>query len=120
MKSLFLCIVIAAATGLFAQQQQGNQQAQQQSAAPGQPGPHVPTAKTPAEYQAFTTAAATTGGAAAEAAADDFATKFPQSELRENLYLKAMQEYQQQNLGPKILAMGEKVLAVNPENSTAL
>ena len=60
------------------------------------------------------------GGAASEKAANDFAQKYPQSELRAYLYSKAMHDYQSENNPGKMLAMGEKVLALDPENSIAL
>ncbi|MGE5322184.1 MAG: hypothetical protein ACM3SW_04955 [Actinomycetota bacterium] len=79
-----------------------------------------PQAKTHAEYQDYNTAYATTGGAAMEKAADDFAAKYPASELRPYLYAKAMHEYQNENQPAKMLAMGEKVLALDPDNTVAL
>ena len=55
-----------------------------------------------------------------EKAASDFAAKYPQSELRSYLYSKAMHDYQSENNPGKMLAMGEKVLALDPDNSIAL
>jgi len=53
-----------------------------------------PQAKTQPEYEAYKTAVALTDAAAAEKAADDFAAKFPDSELRVMLYKSAMRLYQ--------------------------
>jgi tetratricopeptide (TPR) repeat protein len=79
-----------------------------------------PQAKTQAEFTDYNAAYALAGGAAAEKAAADFATKYPDSELRTYLYLKAMRDYQQENNPGKILAMGEKVLSLDPDNAVAL
>jgi hypothetical protein len=45
-------------------------------------GKHVPQAKTHPEFNDYNAAYATTGGAAAEKAADEFAAKYPASELK--------------------------------------
>lgn len=55
-----------------------------------------------------------------EKAANDFAARYPQSELTAYLYSKAMHEYQNENQPDKMLTMGEKVLALDPDNSIAL
>jgi tetratricopeptide (TPR) repeat protein len=55
-----------------------------------------------------------------EKAADDFAAKYPSSELRPYLYAKAMHEYQTENVPGKMLVMGEKVLTLDPDNAVAL
>jgi tetratricopeptide (TPR) repeat protein len=80
----------------------------------------APQAKTQQEYQDYNAAYATTGGAAVEKAADDFAAKYPQSALRSLLFAKAMHEYQGENNAGKLLSMGEKVLALDSDNSLAL
>ena len=92
-------------------------QPQSQSAPAVKPPPQ---ARSHAEYQDYNTAYATTGGAAMEKAANDFAAKYPASELRPYLYAKAMHEYQNENQPAKMLAMGEKVLALDPDNTVAL
>lgn len=79
-----------------------------------------PQAKNQQEYKDYNDTYALTGGPAAEMGAKEFAEKYPQSELREYLYSKAMHEYQNENNPGKMLAMGEKVLALNPDNSIAL
>ena len=89
-----------------------------------QPGPaagkHPPQAKTQAEYKDYNTAFATSGSEAMEKAADAFAVKYPDSELRAILYSQAMRQYQQENNSGKMLAMGEKVLTLDPDNTVAL
>jgi tetratricopeptide (TPR) repeat protein len=79
-----------------------------------------PQAKTQAEYNDYNADYALTGGEAAENAANEFAAKYPQSELRVYLYSKAMHEYQKENNPARVLAMGEKVLALDPDDSIAL
>lgn len=79
-----------------------------------------PEAKTTAEFKDYNAAYAITGGAQMEAAADAFAKKYPASELRQYLYAKAMHEYQTENNPAKMLAMGDKVLALDPDDPIAL
>jgi tetratricopeptide (TPR) repeat protein len=83
-------------------------------------GKHVPQAKTHPEFNDYNAAYATSGGAAAEKAADEFAAKYPASELKAYLYAKAMHEFQNENNPPKMLSVGEKVLQLDPDNSIAL
>lgn len=121
------------AGGLYAQQassqSSGPQTSSLQTAGPQTtlPQPQVkpaakapPQAKTQQEYNDYNAAYATTGGAAMEKAANDFAAKYPASELRTYLYSKAMREYQNENQPARMLAMGEKVLSFDPDNSVAL
>lgn len=84
------------------------------------PARRPPQAKTQAEFSDYNTANAATGGAAAEKAANDFAAKYPDSELRSFLYARAMHEYQSEDNSSKMLAMGEKILTIDPDNSVAL
>lgn len=97
--------------------------AQQPSGSNGKQAPvgkHVPQAKTHPEFNDYNTAYATAGGAASEKAADDFAAKYPDSELKAFLYAKAMHEFQNENNPAKMLSVGEKVLQLDPDNSIAL
>ncbi|MBV9075569.1 MAG: hypothetical protein JOZ10_18255 [Acidobacteria bacterium] len=90
-------------------------------AAPALP-PHKipPAAKTADEYAAYNAAASNTDLAAEEKAADDFAAKYPQSDLRGLLYSNIMRRYQQQNDSEKTLEMGRKVLTYEPNDPVAL
>ena len=90
-------------------------------AAPALP-PHKtpPAAKTADEFAAYNAAASNPDTAAAEKAADDFATKFSQSDLRGLLYSNIMRRYQQQNDSEKTLDMGRKVLTYEPNDPVAL
>ena len=70
-----------------------NMAAPQTSPAPqSQPGRRSPQAKTQQEYKDYNADYALSGGAVVEKAADEFAARYPQSELREYLYSKAMHE----------------------------
>jgi tetratricopeptide (TPR) repeat protein len=72
------------------------------------------------EYTAYKAAVAITDAAAAEKAAEDFATKYPQSEVRPMVYKSVMQRYQQVNNGDKMVEMAKKVLAIDPDDPEAL
>src|ERR1700722_15461366 len=99
-----------------------------QSTAPAQAaGPAAaPTGKRPPkvnsqeEFAAYKSAAALTDAAAVEKAADDFAAKYPESELRPLLYRSAMQRYQMANNADKMVEMGKKILAIDPDAPEAL
>ncbi len=94
--------------------------AQQPAAPPARTGRKVPEAKTRQEFNDYTTAYAVSGGAQMEKAADDFSAKYPASELKAFLYAKALHEYQNENNPAKMLAVGRKVLQLDPENTIAL
>ena len=108
---LILCCLSAAST---AQAAAGTDKQPQPAAK------HVPQAKTHPEFNDYNAAYAIAGGTASEKAADDFAAKYPESELKSYLYSKAMHEYQNENNPEKMLSVGEKVLRFDPDNSIAL
>ncbi len=87
---------------------------------PPQVGKRPPQAKTQAEFDAYKVAAANTDPVALEKAADDFATKFPESELRILLYRTAMHSYQSTNKAEQMMEMGRKVLKIDPNDPEAL
>ncbi len=89
-----------------------------QAAAPT--GKRRPMAKTQEEFAAFNTANALTDAAAQEKAADDFAKKFPDSELRTLLYKSVMSAYQQANNADKMVELAHKVLTYDPDDPDAL
>jgi tetratricopeptide (TPR) repeat protein len=84
-------------------------------------GKRPPQAKTQPEFDAYNAAVANQKDPAAiEKAADDFATKFPESELRVLLYKAAMRGYQNANNGDKMAEMAQKLLKLDPDDPEAL
>jgi tetratricopeptide (TPR) repeat protein len=83
-------------------------------------GKRPPQAKTQPEFDAWKAASANTDAAALEKASDDFATKFPDSELRVLLYKNAMRIYQNANSSERTEAMGRKVLSFDADDPEAL
>lgn len=83
-------------------------------------GKTPPQAKTQPEFDAYRAAVAGTDPAALEKAADDFATKFPTSELKVLLYRNVMRAYQNANDSEHMLAVAQKVLALDPDDPEAL
>jgi tetratricopeptide (TPR) repeat protein len=77
-------------------------------------------AKTQPEFEAYNAAKALTDPAAGEKAADDFAVKFPDSELRPLLYAAAMSLYQQANNADKMMDMAKKILIYDADSPEAL
>ena len=125
-------LVMVMATTAFAQTQPEsnpappaaqNQPAQQPGASqPAAPAGKRPLqAKTQPEYEAYNAAHAQINDSAAmEKAASDFATKFPDSELRVLLYRDAMHAYQRDNNGDKMMEMGRQVLKLDPDDPEAM
>jgi tetratricopeptide (TPR) repeat protein len=100
--------------------QSGSAQQGSATAAPPQ-GKRPPQAKTQAEFDAYNAAIANQKDPAAmEKAADDFATKFPDSELRALLFKAAMRGYQNANNGDKMLEESQKLLKIDPDDPEAL
>ena len=87
---------------------------------PAPAGKRPPQTKTQPEFDAWSAASKLTDAAAAEKSADDFATKFPDSEVRILLYKNAMRLYQNANNSEKTEAMGRKVLALDGDDPEAL
>ena len=127
-------LTLALSTTLWAQSQPNSTQNQpsaqpgagqsatpQQGTAPTQPSGKRPLqAKTQAEFEAYNTAKNSNDPAAMEKAADDFAAKFPDSELRASLFQIAMRSYQQANNADKMMEMGRKVLKIDADEPEAL
>ena len=124
--------VIAIAALVAAQQPAPKQQkqpagaqgtTQQGGATPAAPaqGKRPPQAKTQPEFDGYNAAMANQKDPAAmEKAADDFAAKFPESELRVLLYKAAMRGYQNANNGDKMAEMAQKLLKLDPDDPEAL
>lgn len=79
-----------------------------------------PQAKTEQERREYLADSGKTDGPALESAANDFAARYPASELRVYLYAQAMHAFQSENNGSEVLAMAHKVLALNPNHCVAL
>lgn len=94
--------------------------AQQTGQAAAPQGKRPPQAKTQPEFDAYKAAVALTDAAAMEKAADDFATKFSDSELRPVLYKATMHAYQQANNADKMLDMARKILTYDGDDPEAL
>ena len=133
---LGIVTLVIASVAVWADAQNSEKTAQQNPPAAGQaapaqgatpgattapPGKVPPQTKTQPEFDAWKAAAAnTTDPAAAEKAADDFASKFPNSEVRVLLYQNAMRLYQNANNAEKTEAMGRKVLSLDGDHPEAL
>ena len=91
-----------------------------QSGTPNTGRPPVRT-KTREEYKAYQAAVANEQNPEAmEKAADDFAAKFPNSDVRLLLYRAAMSSYQNAGNPEKMMNMGLKVLAIDKDDPEAL
>jgi tetratricopeptide (TPR) repeat protein len=115
-------VAALALAGLAAAQGQVPAAADKPQASASQPsGRGLVQAKTQEEYQAYQAAVANAQNPSAmEKSADDFAAKFPSSDLRVLLYRAAMQSYQTSENSPKMLDMGLKVLAIDKDDPDAL
>ena len=122
-RATMLVVILVLATFVSAQDKAPAAQSTPAQAAPAQPpvGKRPPQAKTQAEFDAYKAAAANSNdGAVLEKSADDFAAKFPDSELRILLYRVAMHNYQAANSSDKMMDMGRKVLKIDPDDPEAL
>lgn len=127
-RAVMVVVMLMLAGSVLAQQPapapkpSGQPAPQTQNAAPPAPqGKRMPQAKTQAEYDAYKVATANMNdGAVMEKSADDFAAKFPDSELRVLLYQAAMRAYQNSNNSDKMSAMAENVLKLDPDDPEAL
>ncbi len=118
MKRAAAVLVVGMAICGWAQDASKTAPAAGQAAAPQ--GKRPPQAKTQPEFEAYKAAAALTDPAAQEKAADDFAARFPDSELRPMLYKSAMRAYGPANNSDKVLAMARKVLTFDADDPEAL
>jgi tetratricopeptide (TPR) repeat protein len=122
MKRTARLVTVIALAGLATAQGQTPAPAAKPQAPAGQAAGRAPVqAKTQEEYQAYQTAVGNAQNPAAmEKAADDFAAKFPASDLQVLLYRTAMHSYQTATNSPKMLDMGLKVLAIDKDDPEAL
>jgi len=77
-------------------------------------------AKSQQEADDYQSARAAGSGATLEQAARAFAARYPGSELRQRLFDRAMRQYQRENNSAGMLAMGELVLTLKPDDPLAL
>jgi tetratricopeptide (TPR) repeat protein len=125
-RAAMLVVILALATLVSAQYQtppaQSSPSQTGTAATPPPPpqGKRLPQAKTQAEFDAYKVAAAVTDPVAMDKASDEFATKFPESELRILLYRAAMHSYQTVNNSDKMMEMGRKVLKIDGDDPEAL
>ncbi len=83
-------------------------------------GHRVLQAKSQEELTAYQDVFAKTDPAQVEAGADQFAAKYPNSELRASLYVRAMNLYSQSNNADKVIESGRKAIAADPTNPIPL
>ncbi|MGA9897804.1 MAG: tetratricopeptide repeat protein [Terriglobales bacterium] len=105
------------------QSQPSSQPNAAQTAAPqaAPAGKRPPQAKTQPEFDAYkATVAASADPVAFAKAADDFAAKFPDSELRILLFKAAMHSFQNANNADQMSAAADKVLKIDPDDPEAL
>jgi tetratricopeptide (TPR) repeat protein len=126
--AVFLVLLALPSFALGQQPQQTSNQPKQPAQAgtsqqPNAPptGKRPPQAKTQPEFDAYQAAVKNANDAAAmEKSADDFAAKFPDSELRVLLYRVTMHDYQSANNAEKMADMAHKVLQIDPDDPEAL
>jgi tetratricopeptide (TPR) repeat protein len=124
MKTAAVLVIVLAANFTAAQvQSSGSATASPSAPQAGTPNtgrPPVQT-KTREEYKAYQAAVGNGQNAdAMEKAADDFAAKFPNSDVRVLLYRAAMSSYQNAGNPQKMMDMALKVLAINKDDPEAL
>jgi tetratricopeptide (TPR) repeat protein len=123
-QTAMVAVILGLTIFLTAQQPSAAQDKPAGQAAPAATAPvgkRPPQAKTQPEFDAYKAAITNQNDAAAmEKAADDFAAKFPDSELRVLLYKVAMYAYRSANNADKMMEMGRKVLALDPNDPEAL
>ncbi len=85
-----------------------------------QPGHKLLQAKSQDELKAYQDAMSKTDPAQMEAAADAFAAKYPGSELKAALFVRAMNLYGQANNSEKLIELGRKAIAADPTNPVSL
>ncbi len=121
MRPVWMLIVMLAFTACALGQQAAPPPAPANGSQPPAPaGKKSPKAKSQEELNAYTAAGSLTDPAAIEKAADDFAAKFPDSDLSPLLYRTVMRTYQAANNNDKVLEMSEKLLKSDPDDSEAL
>jgi len=89
-------------------------------AAPAKPAGRMLQAQSQEEMKAYQDAFALTDPDKVEAAATAFAAKYPNSQLRASLYIRAMNLYAQSNNTDKVIDAGRQAIAADPINPVPL
>jgi len=92
----------------------------QAQAAPAKPAGRTLQAQSQEEMKAFQDDMALTDPDKVEAAANAFAAKYPTSQLRASLYIRAMNLYAQSNNTDKVIEAGRLAIAADPINPVPL
>ncbi len=121
-KAAVLIIVLAASlAGAQAQSSASTPASSNAQAGTANTGRPPIQTKTREEYKAYQAAVANgQNPEAMEKAADDFAVKFPNSDVRVLLYRGAMSDYQNAGNPEKMMSTGLKVLAIDKDDPEAL
>ncbi|HUQ49536.1 MAG TPA: hypothetical protein VM056_02390 [Terriglobales bacterium] len=80
----------------------------------------APEAKSQEEFAAYQAVATQADLTLAETAADEFVKKYPASELKSAVYGALLQKHYQAGDSPKVVTVGRKLLATEPDNAMAL
>jgi tetratricopeptide (TPR) repeat protein len=114
-------VLILSSARLGLAQAAGNDAKKDAAATPAAPaGKHLPQAKTQPEFDAYQAAMSSAAPEAMEKAGDDFAAKFPDSEIKILIYKQAMRTYQNANNADKTADMGRKALALDGDDPEVL
>ena len=120
MAVLGMCVASLAQDKPAAQNPPAGQAAPAAGQAAAPQGKRPPKVNSQEEYAAYQAAIKPTDAAESEKAANDFATKYPASELRPLIYKSVMQKYQQANNGGKMVEMAKKTLSIDGDDPEAL
>ena len=126
MKKILSLSAVVLITASMLPAQTAGVQAPQPASPQGEPSPppatesKVRAAKTRQEYAAYEAVVGEKDLAKAETGVNEFAARFPDSDLRSILYEQLMQRYGQANNAEKALEMSRKVLALDPDSVPAL
>jgi tetratricopeptide (TPR) repeat protein len=97
-----------------------DQPAGQAAPAPHKPDKSKPMARSQEEFNEYQAVLANQDVKAAATAANDFAKKYPESELRVPLFTRLMQKEYAANDADGTLEAAEKILAIEPDHTMAL
>lgn len=122
----FIVLLLLTALASFGQQTNSTQAPAQTApnqapaAAAAKPAARTLQAQSQDELKAYQDDFALTDPAKLEAAANEFAAKYPNSQLRASLYGRAMSLYAQSNNTDKVIDVGRQAIAADPINPVPL